>query len=80
MQKDPKRAVNPTVVLNLRNRIIARQKEVVKAKADAAKVRQAGDDATNLGKYRIQVMEERAARMRNEIKLLMGLLEKELNG
>lgn len=80
VQKDPTRSVNPIVVQNLRNRILKRQEEIDKARAEAAKVKNAGDDRTNLGKYRLEVLNQRAARMREEIKALANLLNKELNG
>lgn len=80
MTKDPNRAVNPVVVQNLKQRILVRQQEIDKAKAEATRVKQAGDDRTNIGKYRLQVLSQRAARMREEIKALATMLEKELNG
>jgi Skp family chaperone for outer membrane proteins len=80
VQKDPTRSVNPIVVQNLRNRMLKRQQEIDKARAEAAKVKNAGDDRTNLGKYRLQVLNQRAERMREEIKALANLLNKELNG
>jgi hypothetical protein len=80
VQKDPTRTVNPIVVHNLKTRIQTRQKEIEKAKAEAARVRANGDDRMNLGKYRLQVLSQRADRMREEIKGLVALLDKELNG
>jgi len=80
VQKDPTRTVNPIVVHNLRTRILTRQKEIEKAKAEASRVKAAGDDRLNLGKYRLQVLSQRAERMREEIKGLVLMLDKELNG
>jgi len=80
VQKDPTRSVNPIVVHNLKSRILARQQEIEKAKAEASRVKRAGDDQTNLGKYRLQVLSQRAERMREEIRALANMLDKELNG
>ncbi|MFN0129175.1 MAG: hypothetical protein ACKV19_21095 [Verrucomicrobiales bacterium] len=80
MTKDPTRTVNPVVVQNLKQRILQRQREIEKAKAEAMRVKEAGDDRTNIGKYRLQILGQRAARMRAEIKALSTMLEKELNG
>jgi hypothetical protein len=80
VQKDPNRSVNPIVVHNLRSRIVTRQQQIEKAKAEAARVKRAGDDRTNLGKYRLQVLNQRADRLREEIKSLVNMLDKELNG
>jgi hypothetical protein len=80
VQKDPNRSVNPIVVHNLRTRILTRQQQIDKAKKEAVRVKSAGDDRTNLGKYRLQVLNQRAERLREEIKSLVGMLDKELNG
>jgi hypothetical protein len=80
VQKDPKRTVNPIVVHNLRTRIITRQKEIAKAKAEANRVALNGDTSTNLGRYRVQVLKQRTVRMQEEIKTLVSMLQKELNG
>jgi hypothetical protein len=79
-QKDPTRTVNPIVVHNLRTRISSRQRDIQKAQAEAKHVKSSGFDATNLGKYRLQILSQRAARLREEIKLLVSMLNKELNG
>jgi hypothetical protein len=80
VQKDPKRTVNPIVVHNLRTRILTRQQEIAKAKAEANRVALNGDTSTNLGRYRVQVLKQRTARMQEEIKTLVSMLQKELNG
>ena len=80
VQKDPNRSVNPIVVHNLRTRIQTRQQQIEKAKAEAARVKSAGDDRTNLGRYRLQVLSQRADRLREEIRSLANMLDKELNG
>jgi len=80
VQTDPTRTVNPIVVYNLKNRILARQKEIEKAQSEASRVKNAGDDRTNIGRYRLQVLSQRAKRMREEIKTLANMLDKELNG
>lgn len=79
-QKDPSRAVNPIVVHNLKTRILTRQQQIERAKAEAARVRRDGDDRTNLGRYRLQVLGQRANRLSEEINALAGMLDKELNG
>jgi len=80
VQKDPNRAVNPVVVHNLRTRIQTRQKEIQKAMSEAQQVKQSGFNSTNIGQYRIQVLGDRAKRLREEIKTLVAMLNKELNG
>lgn len=80
VQQDPNRAVNPIVVYNLRTRILTRQKEIAKAKAEAARVARNGDTSTNLGRYRVLVLKQRMDRMKEEIKTLVSMLNKELNG
>lgn len=80
IQKDPKREVNPIVVRNLRTRIQSRQADIKKAVAEAQKVKQSGFDSTNLGKYRLQILNQRANHLREEIKALVVMLNKELNG
>lgn len=80
VQKDPNRTVNPIVVHNLKTRILTRQEQIEKAKAEAKRVKSAGDDRTNLGRYRLQVLNQRANRLREEIKSLANMLDKELNG
>lgn len=78
--KDPARVVNPIVVHNLKQRILTRQEAIEKANAEARQVKSAGDDRQNLGKLRLQVLGQRVERMREEIKELANLLDKELNG
>lgn len=80
VQKDPNRRVNPMVVHNLKTRILTRQQIIEGLIKEAMKVKAAGDDRRNLGKYQLQVLKEKETRLRGEIAALAALLDKELNG
>lgn len=79
-QKDPSREVNPIVVMNLKKRIVTRQQQIKKSFAEADQVRKSGYGDTNLGKYRLQVLGNRVKKLQGEIKVLITMLNKELNG
>lgn len=78
--KDPNRRVDPMVVKNLRDRIVNRQRDIGKAKAEADRLRKGGYEATNLGKYRIQVLQKRVDQLEDDVRNLVIMLNKELNG
>jgi len=80
VQKDPNRRVNPMVVHNLKTRILTRQQIIEELVKEATRVKSAGDDRRNLGKYQLQVLKEKETRLRGEIIALVALLDKELNG
>ncbi len=79
-QKDPTREVNPIVVMNLKNRIVARQQQIQKTNEEAAKVKKSGFGDTQLGKYRLQILGKRVNQLQGEIRRLLQMLNKELNG
>jgi hypothetical protein len=80
VQRDPSRSVNPIVVRNLRTRIQTRQNDIKKSTVEAQRVKQSGFDSTNLGQLRIRVLDQRRTRLQDEIKALVAMLDKELNG
>lgn len=79
-QKDPARPINAMAVMNLRKRITTRQEQIIKNHQEAQQVKDSGYATTNLGKYRLQIVDERVAKLRGEIKRLVTMLDKELNG
>ena len=78
--KDPNRKADPMVVHNLRNRIVNRQNDMKKARAEADRLRKEGYEATNLGKYRVQVLQKRVSQLEDDVRNLVLMLNKELNG
>lgn len=78
--KDPNRKVDPVVINNLRTRILNRQRDIKKAKAEAARLRDEGYETTNLGQYRVRVLQRRVVQLEDDVRTLVLMLNKELNG
>lgn len=79
-QKDPQRVVNQLKVANYKKRIQERQRRIRQAHAEVERMKKTGLTDTNLGKYRLEILRKDVARWQSEIKKLMGMLQKELNG
>lgn len=78
--KDPTKVVNPIVVNNLKNRIGSRRQQIEKINKEIKQVQQSAFGDSAIGKYRVQILKQRAQRLSNDIKVLVNMLNKELNG
>jgi hypothetical protein len=78
--RDPIRLVNAPAVRILTNRIVSREAEILRAESEATGVKESPHAATNIGRYRIALLEGRVARWKNDLEALRTLLDLELNG
>lgn len=78
--KDPTRPFNPVVVNNLKSRISTRRDQIKNIDTEIKQVQQSSFVDSAIGKYRVEVLKQRGSRINNDIKELVAMLDKELNG
>ena len=78
--KDPTRPFNPITVNNLKSRISTRRDQIKNIDTEIKQVQQSSFADSAIGKYRVQVLKQRGGRINNDIKELVAMLDKELNG
>jgi len=79
-QRNPNRRFDPLAVKNIKGRITSRLGDIKKIDSEATQVANGPYKNTGVARYRLNVLQSRRLRLQEDVKLLRGILDKELNG